>query len=725
MTERILPGIGLTGYWDQGAPWKVGGDQNWLKSSVLTQLAVESATTSLPASPLNGVIYIVPVGEANANQIAARDNGAWVYMPPQEGWTAYVRDTGVLMSFDGAAWVRAATTDIQADDFGGDIEAAVAAGVAAGGTSIVIDLGAESFLCGVNTGFVTGTKIVERPNVWLRGQGLPSYNANDTALVGGSIIKGGLFFDANGFMLTNCGLDCGSAYVDAFNGGVPIEGLVGIDQGNTGMNGYTPTGPNADPPKFGLYIDNVCVLCKGTGAAGDPSDVHAVLIENYNSGYIGTIETRFGGAGTVIKSSNLQIDKVVGSGHFKYPFLIKSEDYSDASNNHVNLVIARNHKTLTPNTAVAADYDTSGVWFQAANGDCNNNRVEMVIADAVTDAVVFDALATYKCNSNSVGKLISRNLYGYPVQTRSTCNDCVVENLDHDNSLRGVLIQAPAIRCGVIDAVVKNVGQYSYNNYGVDSIFANCRSVAPGLGHIVLYAGNARFMGDFATEAGSAKPLITVNGGTYTGLFRQTGIQPGGLNVTARNLIVNGSGESITGWTFPGGGAVVTVEPGGFTGNYFKISRPTVAQAYFTQQFVTEVGKKYKVSLYQKNGSPGTARFFLGRTTYLSAEYTGGTFVALNNAAWTLYTFVFTATATACFLTIQVPDTAVSSTGIDEVKCIETPGSTLDTDTLVTGGLTVKDVPVYANNAAAAAAGLDVGRFYRTGADPDPLCVVH
>ena len=63
MTERTLPGIGLTGFWDQGAPWKVGGDQNWLRSSVLTQLAVESATTSLPASPLNGVIYIVPVGD--------------------------------------------------------------------------------------------------------------------------------------------------------------------------------------------------------------------------------------------------------------------------------------------------------------------------------------------------------------------------------------------------------------------------------------------------------------------------------------------------------------------------------------------------------------------------------------------------------------------------------------------------------------------------------------
>lgn len=110
MTERTLPGIGLTGYWDQGAPWKVGGDRNWLLSSVLTQLSVESATTSLPASPLNGVIYIAPVGDPNANQVAARDNGAWVYFPPFEGLTAYVRDSNTAVRFDGAAWIPSTAT---------------------------------------------------------------------------------------------------------------------------------------------------------------------------------------------------------------------------------------------------------------------------------------------------------------------------------------------------------------------------------------------------------------------------------------------------------------------------------------------------------------------------------------------------------------------------------------------------------------------------------------
>jgi hypothetical protein len=39
--------------------------------------------------------------------------------------------------------------------------------------------------------------------------------------------------------------------------------------------------------------------------------------------------------------------------------------------------------------------------------------------------------------------------------------------------------------------------------------------------------------------------------------------------------------------------------------------------------------------------------------------------------------------------------------------------------------LHVVGLPVYANNTAAIAGGLTAGAFYRTGADPDPVCVVH
>lgn len=34
-------------------------------------------------------------------------------------------------------------------------------------------------------------------------------------------------------------------------------------------------------------------------------------------------------------------------------------------------------------------------------------------------------------------------------------------------------------------------------------------------------------------------------------------------------------------------------------------------------------------------------------------------------------------------------------------------------------------LPVFANNAAAVAGGLIAGQFYRSGADPDVVCVVH
>lgn len=42
-----------------------------------------------------------------------------------------------------------------------------------------------------------------------------------------------------------------------------------------------------------------------------------------------------------------------------------------------------------------------------------------------------------------------------------------------------------------------------------------------------------------------------------------------------------------------------------------------------------------------------------------------------------------------------------------------------------TSKLQVVGLPIYANNAAAILGGLTAGAFYRTGGDPDPVCVVH
>lgn len=74
----------------------------------LTQKVALSRTTTLPGSPTDGDIYIVPSG-ADANKVALRSEGAWIYHAPVKGWTFYVADTGENVQFDGSAWNPAAS----------------------------------------------------------------------------------------------------------------------------------------------------------------------------------------------------------------------------------------------------------------------------------------------------------------------------------------------------------------------------------------------------------------------------------------------------------------------------------------------------------------------------------------------------------------------------------------------------------------------------------------
>ncbi len=109
--ERALPGLSLWGFWNLGSGYKTQMDQNWLTLSALSQLRVLSRVTALPGSPTDGQIYIVPSG-GDANKVAVRDNGAWSYLVPAEGYFAYVVDEDVFVWWNGAAWVRHGNYDL-------------------------------------------------------------------------------------------------------------------------------------------------------------------------------------------------------------------------------------------------------------------------------------------------------------------------------------------------------------------------------------------------------------------------------------------------------------------------------------------------------------------------------------------------------------------------------------------------------------------------------------
>ena len=106
MVARTLPGLGLSGFWNYREDgWNTGMDTNLRKLSVLTQLSARDIRNAPPSGPANGDIYIVGSAATGVwgpydNHIAARDNGAWAYIPPETGMISYVEDEDAYYRYD-------------------------------------------------------------------------------------------------------------------------------------------------------------------------------------------------------------------------------------------------------------------------------------------------------------------------------------------------------------------------------------------------------------------------------------------------------------------------------------------------------------------------------------------------------------------------------------------------------------------------------------------------
>lgn len=104
MAARTLPGVGLkAGYATGEDGWGDDVNLDLLKASVLLQAGVKSRLAAVPGAPADGDIHILTAAP-NAQKIAVRDNGAWVYLTPLEGWWVYDQGTNEYLTFDGAAW---------------------------------------------------------------------------------------------------------------------------------------------------------------------------------------------------------------------------------------------------------------------------------------------------------------------------------------------------------------------------------------------------------------------------------------------------------------------------------------------------------------------------------------------------------------------------------------------------------------------------------------------
>lgn len=111
MASRTLPNLALKGFWLLGEDgWKTENDLNLLKLSVLTQGGAISKVAATPGAPTDGDVHIFDeTHPTQPNAVAIRDDGAWVYVTPSEGWLVYNRAANYFEVFDGTVWAELAT----------------------------------------------------------------------------------------------------------------------------------------------------------------------------------------------------------------------------------------------------------------------------------------------------------------------------------------------------------------------------------------------------------------------------------------------------------------------------------------------------------------------------------------------------------------------------------------------------------------------------------------
>lgn len=84
--------------------------------AIVQLTALDRDLTTPPATPTDGERYVVGSGATDArlgrdDAIAAWQDGAWAFYPPQEGWLLWVADEDVLLAWSGSAWVVAGVSE--------------------------------------------------------------------------------------------------------------------------------------------------------------------------------------------------------------------------------------------------------------------------------------------------------------------------------------------------------------------------------------------------------------------------------------------------------------------------------------------------------------------------------------------------------------------------------------------------------------------------------------
>ena len=232
---------------------------------------------------------------------------------------------------------------------GQTVKAAVDILSPAGGTVV---LGIGVWGSGYNS-----AEFIARPHITIQGAGIAGYNSTFTAMSGGTIVLGHLSAStgADYFTVQDLGVDAGSAYIDAHNGGVATDGLSIFN------NGQVVGAPQVESPR----IENVSCLGYSPTASA-----HCMLVENVNNAYIRNVVTVMNCHGLALKGTNSTVVGVHARGHGIDSVIVKPDNYAPASKDYLSNI------TIEPLIAAG---DTKGIIVEG-------------IAAPVSNVGIFDAI---------------------------------------------------------------------------------------------------------------------------------------------------------------------------------------------------------------------------------------------------------------------------------------------------------------------------------------------
>jgi hypothetical protein len=232
-----------------------------------------------------------------------------------------------------------------------------------------------------------GTSIA-KPNITIQGSGMPTYNSTFTAMNGGTIVQGPLPASTGADYLTveDLGVDAGSAYINASNGGVATDAFAIYN------NGQVLGAKQVESPR----IENVSCL-----GSSPTAPVHCMLVENVNHAYVHNVVTVMNCHGFVLKGTNSTVDGVYSRGHGIDSIIVKSDNYAPASQDHLSNIV------IEPLIAAG---DTKGIVIQGVAAPLSNI--------SVSNAVIRSPLAwgVYVQGASSTTPATSLNLSDITVE---------------------------------------------------------------------------------------------------------------------------------------------------------------------------------------------------------------------------------------------------------------------------------------------------------------------